>query len=89
MNIKNYNLDIHKHIVSTWAASRAASQNNFRFKVESGMEAYTTWSYGSLVDEQTFINFIKEIKTFKSQKQYDSWHHSTIINMRKKGDDLQ
>ena len=89
MNIKNYNLDIHKHIVSTWAASRAASQNNFRFKVESGMKLILLGANGSLVDEQTFINFIKEIKTFKSQKQYDSWHNSTIINMRKKGDDLQ
>jgi hypothetical protein len=89
MNIKNYNLDIHKHILSTWAASRAASQNNFRFKVEFGMKLILLGAKGSLVDEQTFINFIKEIKTFKSQKQYNSWHHSTIINMRKKGDDLQ
>ena len=83
MNIKNYNLDIHKHIVSTWAASRAASQNNFRFKVESGMKLILLGANGSLVDEKTFINFIKEIKTFKSQKQYDSWRNSTIINMRK------
>lgn len=89
MDIKNYNLDIHKHIVSTWAASRAASQNNFRFKVESGMKFILLGANGSLVDEQTFINFIKEIKTFESQEQYDLWHRSTIINMRKKGDDLQ
>lgn len=89
MDIKNYNLDIHKHIVSTWAASRAASQSNFRFKVESGMKLILLGANGSLVNEQTFINFIKEIKTFESQEQYDSWHRSTIINMRKKGNGLQ
>ena len=89
MDIKNYNSDLHKHIISTWAASRAASQKNFRFKVESGIKLILLGVNGSFVDEQTFINFIKEIKTFQSQKQYDSWHHSTITNMRKKGDDLQ
>ena len=44
---------------------------------------------GSFIDELTFTNFIKEIKNFKSQKEYDSWHYSVIKNMRKKSDDLQ
>ena len=89
MDIKNYNSDLHKHIISTWAASTAASQITFRFSVECGMKLILLGANGSFIDEQTFTNFIKEIKNFKSQKEYDSWHYSVIENMRKKSDDLQ
>ena len=89
MDIKNYNSDLHKHIISTWAASTAASQITFRFSVECGMKLILLGAKGSFIDELTFTNFIKEIKNFKSQKEYDSWHYSVIENMRKKSDDLQ
>ena len=89
MDIKNYNSDLHKHIISTWAASTAASQITFRFSVECGMKLILLGANGSFIDELTFTNFIKEIKKFKSQKEYDSWHYSVIENMRKKSDDLQ
>ena len=89
MDIKNYNSDLHKHIISTWAASTAASQITFRFSVECGMKLILLGANGSFIDEQTFTNFIKEIKNFKSQKEYDSWHYSVIENMRKKSDALQ
>tara|TARA_Y100001954_G_C15594314_1_gene494782 strand:+ start:128 stop:754 length:627 start_codon:yes stop_codon:yes gene_type:complete len=89
MDIKNYNSDLHKHIISTWAASTAASQITFRFSVECGMKLILLGANGSFIDELTFTNFIKEIKNFKSQKEYDSWHYSVIENMRKKSDDLQ
>tara|TARA_Y100000991_G_scaffold127609_1_gene96131 strand:- start:94 stop:723 length:630 start_codon:yes stop_codon:yes gene_type:complete len=90
MDISSYNLDFHKHTLSKWAASRAASQSkHFKFSVELGSELLMLGKKGFKVTNQDFINYIKQIENFKTQDDYDSWHHQTIMNMTSGNDKLK
>jgi len=90
MDIKNYNLDLHKHILSKWAASRAASQSKgFKFSVELGSKLLLLGKKGSQASDQEFIDYVKQIENFNSQDDYDSWHHQTIVNMTSYTDELK
>ena len=82
MDISSYNSDFHKHILSRWAASRAASQSKgFKFSVELGSKLLLFGTSKSQTSDQEFIDYIKQIETFNSQDDFDSWHHQTIVNM--------
>ena len=82
MDISSYNSDFHKHILSKWAASRAASQSkDFKFSVELGSKLLLFGTSESQASDQEFIDYIKQIETFNSQDDFDSWHHQTIVNM--------
>ena len=82
MDISSYNSDFHKHILSRWAASRAASQSKgFKFSVELGSKLLLFGTSKSQASDQEFIDYIKLIETFNSQDDFDSWHHQTIVNM--------
>ena len=82
MDISSYNLDLHKHTLSKWAASRAASQSKgFKFSVELGSKLLLFGKKRSQASDQEFIDYIKQIENFNSQDDYDSWHHQTILNM--------
>ena len=82
MDISSYNLDLHKHTLSKWAASRAASQSKgFKFSVELGSKLLLFGKKESQVIDEEFIDYIKQIENFNSQDDYDSWHHQTILNM--------
>ena len=61
MDIKNYNSDLHKHIISTWAASTAASQITFRFSVECGMKLILLGANGSFMSKPSPI-LLKKLK---------------------------
>ena len=90
MNISSYNLDFHKHILSKWAASRAASQSKgFKFSVELGSELLLLGKKGCKTNDKEFIDYIKQIENFNSQDDYDSWHHQTIVNMTSGTDELK
>ena len=90
MDISSYNLDFHKHILSKWAASRAASQSKgFKFSVELGSKLLLLGKKGSQASDQEFIDYIKQIENFNSQDDYDSWHHQTILNMTSYTDELK
>ena len=90
MDISSYNLDFHKHILSKWAASRAASQSKgFKFSVELGSKLLLFGKKGSQASDQEFIDYIKQIENFNSQDDYDSWHHQTIVNMTSYTDELK
>lgn len=90
MDISSYNLDFHKHILSKWAASRAASQSKgFKFSVELGSKLLLFGKKGSQASDQEFIDYIKQIENFNSQDDYDSWHHQTILNMTSYTDELK
>ena len=90
MDITSYNLDLHKHTLSKWAASRAASQSKgFKFSVELGSKLLLFGKKGSQASDQEFIDYIKQIENFNSQDDYDSWHHQTIVNMTSYIDELK
>tara|TARA_Y200000002_G_scaffold28632_1_gene21487 strand:+ start:877 stop:1506 length:630 start_codon:yes stop_codon:yes gene_type:complete len=90
MDISSYNLDFHKHILSKWAASRAASQSKgFKFSVELGSKLLLFGKKRSQASDQEFIDYIKQIENFNSQDDYDSWHHQTIVNMTSYTDELK
>ena len=90
MDISSYNLDLHKHTLSKWAASRAASQSKgFKFSVELGSKLLLFGKKGSQVIDEEFIDYIKQIENFNSQDDYDSWHHQTILNMTSYTDELK
>jgi len=90
MDISSYNLDLHKHTLSKWAASRAASQSKgFKFSVELGSKLLLFGKKGSQASDQEFIDYIKQIENFNSQDDYDSWHHQTILNMTSYTDELK
>ncbi len=90
MNISSYNLDLHKHILARWAASRAASQSkNFKFKVKLGAELLLLGEKGSATNDENFTEYIKQIKHFNTQDDFDSWHHQTIKNMRSDSNKLR
>ena len=90
MNISSYNLDLHKHILSRWAASRAASQSkDFKFKVKLGSELLLLGEKGSTTNVEKFIEYIKQIKHFNTQDDFDSWHDQTIKNMRSNSNKLK
>ena len=90
MDISSYNLDLHKHTLSKWAASRAASQSKgFKFSVELGSKLLLLGKKGSQASDQEFIDYIKQIENFNSQDDYDSWHHQTIVNMTSYTDELK
>ena len=85
MKITNYSLDMHKHLLASWAASSAASQSGFRFRVEQGKELLSLASSGNNTSNEDFIEYIKEIKIFKGHKDFDNWHSKTIKMMRTDG----
>ena len=90
MDISSYNLDFHKHTLSKWAASRAASQSkDFKFSVKLGSELLMLGKKGFQVSNQDFIDYIKQIENFNTQDDYDSWHHQTIMNMTSDNDKLK
>ena len=90
MDISSYNLDFHKHILSKWAASRAASQSKgFKFSVELGSKLLLFGKKGSQASDQEFIDYIKQIENFNSQDDYDYWHHQSILNMTSYTDELK
>ncbi len=90
MKIEEYNIDIHKHVLASWAASRAASQaKDFKFKVELGSNLLLLGVDASITDDGSFITYIKQITKFDSQDEYDSWHSSTIKNMLTNEGDLK
>jgi len=86
MEISDYNLDTHKHLLASWAACRAANQTkNFRFKVKDGTEMLLLGATGKKIlptmpDE--FIHHINKVKEINKQEEFDNWHHKTIENMR-------
>ena len=90
MDITSYNLDLHKHTLSKWAASRAASQSKgFKFSVKLGSKLLLFGTSERQASDQDFIDYIKQIETFSSQDDYDSWHHQTIANMISDNDELK
>ena len=90
MDITSYNLDLHKHTLSKWAASRAASQSKgFKFSVKLGSKLLLFGTSERQASDQDFIDYIKQIETFNSQDDYDSWHHQTIENMTSDNDEFK
>ena len=90
MDISSYNLDLHKHTLSKWAASRAASQSKgFKFSVKLGSKLLLFGTSERQASDQDFIDYLKQIETFNSQDDYDFWHHQTIENMTSDNDELK
>lgn len=80
MNIENYNIEYHRHIVAVWAAGTAANNSTkFRFPVEFGKKLLLLGT--DIGTEQGFINHIEKVKTMTTKESFDAWHHSTICSM--------
>ena len=50
-----------------------------------GKELLLLASSGNNTSNEGFIEYIKEIKTFKDHKDFDNWHSKTIKMMRTDG----
>ena len=86
--VTDYSLDIHKHVLASWAASSAASQAGFRFKAKYGLQLLLLAKSGKKTKRKDLIQYIKEIKTFKEQQDFNDWHSKTIDMMRSGGRDF-
>lgn len=80
MNIENYEIEHHKHILAVWAAGTAANNSiEFRFSVEFGKKLLLLGSDKN--SENSFIEHIEEVRSMTTQESFDAWHHSTISAM--------
>lgn len=80
MNIENYEIKHHKHILAVWAAGTAANNSTkFRFSVEFGKKLLLLGS--NINCENGFIEHIEEVRSLTTQESFDAWHHSTISAM--------
>jgi len=80
MNIENYEIEQHKHILAVWAAGTAANNSTkFRFSVEFGKKLLLLGSDQN--SEDSFIEHIEEVRAMSTQESFDTWHHSTISAM--------
>ena len=89
MEISDYNLDTHKHLLASWAACRAASQGHFKFSVENGTKMLLLGVTGKKIRPTMpaeFIHHINKVKEINKQEEFDDWHHKTVENMRTGGD---
>ena len=44
---------------------------------------------GSATNDENFTEYIKQIKHFNTQDDFDSWHHQAIKNMRSDSNKLR
>lgn len=80
MNIENYDIKMHKHIVSVWSAATAANNSTkFRFPVEFGKKLLILATDSFL--ESEFIEYIESIRKIKTQELFDEWHDTTVCKM--------
>ncbi|WP_100644035.1 hypothetical protein [Alteromonas facilis] len=78
MNIQEYTLPAHKHILAAWAASTAANNSTkFRFSVELGKRLLMQCN----LSETEFLERINLVQEFTSQEEFDAWHNSFILEM--------
>ncbi len=67
----SYDIIEHKHRFAAWAASRAASAKNSRFKVSAGKAILEQLGLKQLVDAPNLL---------PEPAKFDAWHHATCTS---------